>query len=63
MAEEKIGERINVKRVQMASTTGAEVLVSNCPFCLTMFEDGVKGADVEESLKPKDIAEILAERL
>jgi len=28
-----------------------------------MFEDGVKGADIEESLKPKDIAEILVERL
>jgi hypothetical protein len=28
-----------------------------------MFEDGVKGAEVEESLKPRDIAEILAERI
>ncbi|EKD36961.1 MAG: iron-sulfur cluster-binding oxidoreductase [uncultured bacterium] len=63
MAEEKIGERINIKRVQMAVATGAETLLSNCPFCLTMFEDGVKGAGVEESLRPKDIAEILAERI
>ena len=63
LAEERIGERINVRRVQMAADTGAEVLLSNCPFCLTMFEDGVKGADVEESLKPKDIAEILVDRL
>jgi Fe-S oxidoreductase/nitrate reductase gamma subunit len=63
LAEEKIGERINVKRVQMAVATGAATLLSNCPFCLTMFEDGVKGAGVEESLKPKDIAEILAERI
>ncbi len=63
MAEETIGERINIKRVQMAVETGADHLVSNCPFCLTMFEDGVKGADVEEKLRPKDIAEILAKRL
>jgi Fe-S oxidoreductase len=63
MAEEKIGERINIKRVRMAVETGAETLLSNCPFCLTMFEDGVKGAEVEDSLKPKDIAEILAERI
>jgi Fe-S oxidoreductase len=63
MAEEKIGERINIKRVRMAVATGAETLISNCPFCLTMFEDGVKGAGVEESLRPKDIAEILAERI
>jgi len=63
MAEEKIGERMNIKRVRMAAETGAETLVSNCPFCLTMFEDGVKGAEVEESLRPRDIAEILAERV
>jgi Fe-S oxidoreductase/nitrate reductase gamma subunit len=63
LAEENIGERINIRRVQMATATGATTLVSNCPFCLTMFEDGVKGAGVEESLKPRDIAEILAERL
>ncbi len=63
LAEEKIGERMNIKRVKMAAETGAETLLSNCPFCLTMFEDGVKGAEVEESLRAKDIAEILAERI
>ncbi|TKB10018.1 heterodisulfide reductase-related iron-sulfur binding cluster [Desulforhopalus sp. IMCC35007] len=63
LAEENIGERINIRRVQMAAETGADVLVSNCPFCLTMFEDGVKGAELEGTLKPKDIAEILAERI
>ena len=63
MAEEKIGERINIKRVRMAVATNADQLLSNCPFCLTMFEDGVKGADVEEKLRPRDIAEVLADRL
>jgi Fe-S oxidoreductase/nitrate reductase gamma subunit len=63
LAEEKLGERINVARVKMAAETGAEILISNCPFCLTMFEDGVKGADLEGSLQPRDIAEVLAERL
>ncbi len=63
MAEEKLGERINIKRVEMAVETGAPTLLSNCPFCLTMFEDGVKGADIEDKLKTKDIAEVLAERL
>ena len=63
MAEEKLGERINIKRVQMALDTGAGQLLANCPFCLTMFEDGVKGADAEDRLVPKDIAEILADRL
>jgi len=63
MAEEKLGDRINIKRVEMAVETGAPTLLSNCPFCLTMFEDGVKGADVEDKLNTKDIAEVLVERL
>lgn len=63
LAEEKLGSRINRKRVQMAAAVGAPTLVSNCPFCLTMFEDGVKGANVDDVIEPKDIAEILVERL
>ena len=63
MAEEKLGDRINIKRVEMAVETGVTNLLSNCPFCLTMFEDGIKGANVEHKLKAKDISEILAERL
>jgi Fe-S oxidoreductase len=63
LAEEKLGERINVKRIQMAMATGTGQLLANCPFCLTMFEDGIKGANVEEQLRPRDIAEVLAERI
>ena len=63
MAEEKLGTRINIKRVQMAAETKTDILISNCPFCLTMFEDGVKGAELEDKLRPRDIAEILAERI
>lgn len=63
MAEEKLGRRINVERIRMAEETGAPELISNCPFCLTMFEDGIKGAELEETFKVRDVAEILAERL
>ncbi len=63
MAEETLGERINLKRVRMAAEAGVPTLVSNCPFCLTMFEDGVKGAELEGRLVPKDLAEVLLERL
>ena len=63
VAEEKIGRRINVERVQMATATGAPLLVSNCPFCLTMFEDGIKTGGAEEVLQVKDLAEIVVSRL
>jgi len=38
-------------------------LLSNCPFCLTMFEDGVKGAELEGTLQPRDIAEVMVESI
>lgn len=63
MADENIGTRISEKRVKMAAATGAPQLLSNCPFCLTMFEDGIKGAELEGQLEPKDIAEVLVERI
>jgi Fe-S oxidoreductase len=63
LAEEKIGSRINVARVRMAADTGSPLLVSNCPFCLTMFEDGIKTGGCEERLAVRDLAEIVAERL
>ncbi len=63
LAEEKLGERINQKRARMAAETGTGTLVSSCPFCMTMFEDGIKGAELEEALKPKDLLEVLAERI
>lgn len=63
LAEEKLGSRISETRAKMAASTGAATLVSNCPFCLTMFEDGIKGAGFEGQLAPRDLAEILLERL
>jgi Fe-S oxidoreductase/nitrate reductase gamma subunit len=63
LAEEKLGTRISEARAKMAAETGAPLLLSNCPFCLTMFEDGIKGAGFEGQLAPRDIAEVLAERL
>ena len=63
LAEEKLGTRMNAARVTMARTTRAPLLVSNCPFCLTMFEDGIKTTESEEHLKAVDLAEIVAARL
>jgi Fe-S oxidoreductase/nitrate reductase gamma subunit len=63
LAEEKLGRRINVERVKMAQDTGSPLLVSNCPFCLTMFEDGIKTGGMEGKLQVRDLAEVIFERL
>ncbi len=46
-----------------ALQTQAEVLAAACPFCITMFEDGITGVEAEEKIKVEDIAEILARAL
>ncbi len=63
IAEEKLGSKISEARVKMAVDTGAPLLVSNCPFCLTMFEDGIKTGGAEGQIRVRDLAEIVAERI
>src|SRR5579884_4187538 len=58
--EERIGKRVNQSRVNQALETGAEVLAAACPFCITMFDDGVKGVEAEDQLQIEDIAELVA---
>jgi Fe-S oxidoreductase len=61
--EEKIGKRVNQTRVKEALDTGAEVLAAACPFCITMFDDGIKGVEAEDKMKIEDIAEIVAQAI
>jgi Fe-S oxidoreductase/nitrate reductase gamma subunit len=59
--EENIGERINQMRTDQAIATHAEGISTACPFCLTMLFDGVKVRELEQTVKTRDIAEILAD--
>ncbi|HEV2055807.1 MAG TPA: (Fe-S)-binding protein [Methylomirabilota bacterium] len=61
--EENEGRRVSQVRVEQAMEVNPDILASACPFCLTMFEDGVKGKEVADKIKTRDIAEILAESL
>jgi Fe-S oxidoreductase/nitrate reductase gamma subunit len=63
VAEEKLGTRISEARVAMALETGAPLLAANCPFCLTMFEDGIKTGGSEGAIIVQDLAEIVAKRI
>ena len=59
--DEHVGERININRTQQALDTGANMIVTACPFCLTMLEDGTKAKDVIDNVKTRDLAEVLWE--
>ncbi|WP_068774723.1 (Fe-S)-binding protein [Paenibacillus sp. FJAT-26967] len=59
--EETAGKRINLARTEQALEVKPTVISSACPYCLTMMEDGVKMKEVEETVKARDIAELLEE--
>lgn len=60
--EETLGTPVNVNRAREAASTGAEVVATACPFCMTMLSDGLKSLD-EAAIPVKDIAEIVMEAL
>jgi len=59
--EERIGRRINELRTEQAMETEAQIVVTACPFCLQMFDDGIKAKAAEEQLRVMDIAELVAQ--
>ena len=56
-------ERFSDLRVQQAVATGAQVLVTSCPYCITNFEESRLSLDGDDVLEVKDLTEIVAEAL
>lgn len=60
--EPEAGDKdINVERTEEALDTGASIIASACPFCMTMLTDGVKNKEKEDAVQVKDLAELVAE--
>ncbi len=55
-------DRFGLLRVRQAAATGAEVLATACPACLSCLEDGLKVAGTSD-LRVMDIAELVASAL
>ena len=55
--EEKIGERINLSRVDEAIATGAKVVAVGCPFCRVMVSDGMVAKS--SSVEVLDVAQVM----
>ncbi len=56
-------KRINIERSEEALETGAEIIAVNCPFCLTMMQDGVKAKDQQDDVMVYDLAELIVDRV
>jgi Fe-S oxidoreductase len=54
---------VNVERTEEALALNPNIVATACPFCMTMLEDGIKTKEATESVKVKDIAEIVFETI
>jgi Fe-S oxidoreductase len=56
-------ERFSNLRVEQARQTGADVLATSCPYCISNFEESRLTLGLEEALEIKDITEIVREAM
>jgi Fe-S oxidoreductase len=61
--EEEPDKRVNIRRIEEVLQAGVECVATACPYCLTMFDDALKAKEADETVKAKDLAELLAESL
>jgi len=61
--EKMKGERLSDLRVEEALATGASVLATSCPYCITMFEDSVRTLNADDKIKVKDVSELFLESM
>ncbi len=60
---EKGDKEVFIERTEEALRTGAEVIASACPFCMTMLTDGLKYKNREDDVRNLDMAELIAQSL
>jgi Fe-S oxidoreductase len=56
-------QRFAAQRIREAQATGAEAIITACPYCIVMFEDGIKVLGLEETMAVFDLAEIVAQAM
>ncbi len=61
--EAKEEERMGVVRVRMAAEAGANVIVTECPFCLANLEDAIKVSGLEGTMTAIDLTELADRQL
>jgi len=60
---EKGNKEVFIERTEDALATGAAVIATACPFCMTMLTDGLKYKNREQEIKNLDIAELIAQSI
>lgn len=59
--EAEAGDKeVFIERTEEALESGADIIVTACPYCMVMMTDGLKYKNLENSKKTYDIAELVA---
>jgi Fe-S oxidoreductase len=61
--EAKEEQRPAVLRVRMAAESGADTIVTGCPFCMANIEDAIKVAGLEGKMTAVDLTELVEQSL
>jgi Fe-S oxidoreductase len=61
--DEDVGKGVYLDRTQEALRLEPSVISVACPYCMTMFEDGLRDENVMGTVQVRDVAEIVAETL
>ena len=61
--EDRVGKRIDMARVEEALKENPEAICVCCPYCMTMFVDGLKDENADDRVQVLDLAEIVVRAL
>lgn len=56
-------KRINLERTEEILESGTDVIAANCPFCITMLQDGLKAKEKNEQVMVYDLSELILNNL
>lgn len=57
--DEKGEKRISTERAEEILQTEASIVAANCPFCITMLQDGMKTKDKQDDVMVYDLSELI----
>lgn len=59
--DENGDKRINTARTEQLLDTNASIVAANCPFCITMLQDGIKEKNKQNSVMVLDLSELIVQ--
>ncbi|MBL7829752.1 MAG: (Fe-S)-binding protein [Saprospiraceae bacterium] len=61
--DEPGNKRINTERAEEIIENGSKIVTANCPFCLTMLQDGIKEKNQQDNIMVYDLAELVLNKI